>query len=369
MSYLKEFKKIEAARKREVRDSVRHQKDLQRRFKEQAKLSELERARLEVESFETEIEVLLSIHKEVSSVMDWKSFAFGLPPHQPVPFGKNLAIATLRNSITPFAAGSEEWAEDLVKADLSDSQERINSLLDHEKECAQFERMHVLSKNVLAGDTAAFGEALTEFSAISEIANLGASISVSFDECGAVNCILSVNGNKIIPTQVKSLTLAGKLSVKPMQKSRFHEIYQDYVCSSVLRVAREIFALLPLDLAIVTATIEEDASSSGSAREIPVLSVAIPRAELEKLDFDGLDPSEAITTFVRRGDAMVSRKSGEFKRIVPLEIEDIRPAIPSGSDFQKLITQISILQGELSSMRQSNETKLGTLLRFNESAS
>lgn len=38
-----------------------------------------------------------------------------------------------------------------------------------------------------------------------------------------------------------------------MTKGTFNEIYQDYVCSCVLRVAREIYAIIPDDLIIITA--------------------------------------------------------------------------------------------------------------------
>lgn len=360
---------MEAARKRQVRESVKHQKELQRRLKEEAKLSELERARLEVETSSTEIEVLLSIHKEVSSVMDWKSFAYALPPHRPLPTEKHKGIAALRESIRPFTSQAQDTSDSVEKANLLDAQEYSESLMDHEKERSQFERMQALSKRVLAGDTAAFGEALSEFSAIAEIANLGASISVTFNDAKAVACTLNVNGRSIIPTEVKSLTSTGKLTVKAMPKARFHEIYQDYVCGSLLRVAREIFALLPLDTVIVTATIEGDLSSTGRTSEIPVLSAVMPRHDLEQLDFERLDPSEALTNFVCRGDAKASRKSGDFHAIVPLTLEDITAASPARTDFQSLMSQVSALQQKLRSLAPSDGIKRGSIPASNNSES
>ena len=38
---------------------------------------------------------------------------------------------------------------------------------------------------------------------------------------------------------------------KPMPKGLFHGIYLDYLCGCVLRVAREVFALLPVDTVLV----------------------------------------------------------------------------------------------------------------------
>ena len=55
---------IEAAERRSQREEQRRHKELQRRAKEHAKLSVLEQARLEVETYENCLEVFLSIHKE-----------------------------------------------------------------------------------------------------------------------------------------------------------------------------------------------------------------------------------------------------------------------------------------------------------------
>ena len=88
-----------------------------------------------------------------------------------------------------------------------------------------------------------------------------------------IECELKVNGQDVIPADTKSLSAGGKLVVKAMPKARFHEIYQDYVCGCVLRLAREMFALLPVDNVILTATVDGTDSATGHVAELPVLSV------------------------------------------------------------------------------------------------
>lgn len=58
-------------------------------LKEQAKLSAQEQARLEVDAFENELELLLSVHKEASPRFDWMEPLSALPPHKPS--GSDLA--------------------------------------------------------------------------------------------------------------------------------------------------------------------------------------------------------------------------------------------------------------------------------------
>src|ERR1019366_10691322 len=93
-----------------------------------------------------------------------------------------------------------------------------------------------------------------------------------------IECQINVNSSQTIPTEVKTLTSSGKLSIKPMPKGRFQEIYQDYVCGCMLRVAREVFAMLPVEMVLVTASADLLDSRTGHTSAQPVLSAAMPRA-------------------------------------------------------------------------------------------
>ena len=69
-----------AAQKRQQREAKKRQRELEREAKEMARFSAQEQARLEVETYENAVEVLLSVHKEQSDPVDWLSAAAALPP-------------------------------------------------------------------------------------------------------------------------------------------------------------------------------------------------------------------------------------------------------------------------------------------------
>jgi hypothetical protein len=71
MSWAAAQKRLEAARKRDERASLKRQKELERMLKEQEKLSVQEQARLEVDAFENSMEVLLSVHRDSRPQFDW----------------------------------------------------------------------------------------------------------------------------------------------------------------------------------------------------------------------------------------------------------------------------------------------------------
>ena len=87
-----------------------------------------------------------------------------------------------------------------------------------------------------------------------------------------------------------------------MPKSRFFELYQDYVCGAALRVGRELLALLPVDMVLAHGTSEVLNSVTGHIEEATILSVAMPRATMDRLNLSALDPSDSMTNFVHHMD-------------------------------------------------------------------
>jgi hypothetical protein len=145
----------------------------------------------------------------------------------------------------------------------------------------------------------------------------------------------------------KTLTASGKLSIKPISKKRFHEIYQDHVCGCVLRVAREVFALLPVETALITAFVQSRDTRTGGTAEQPVLSVETPRAIVAKLDFNHLDPSDAMQNFQHRGDLKASRKNETFDPIIPLTAADLARTVAEDRSFERFVIQMETLHKDV----------------------
>ena len=91
----------------------------------------------------------------------------------------------------------------------------------------------------------------------------------------------------------------------------------------MLRVAREAFALLPLDTILITVLTDALDTRTGQAGKQPFLSVVIPQATLNTFNFEQLDPSDTVLSMKHYGDLKASRKTGDFDSIIPLNISDI----------------------------------------------
>ena len=149
---------------------------------------------------------------------------------------------------------------------------------------------------------------------------MGSAYTAVADDISAIEVTLCVNDEEVIPKESKTLLKSGKLSVKPMAKTKFYELYQDYVCGCVLRLARELFALLPYEMAIVTAESEILNTQTGHLEMQPILSVAIPRRTLEVLNFETLDPSDSMNNFVHRMNFMKTKGFRAVDAVSPSEL-------------------------------------------------
>jgi len=175
-----------------------------------------------------------------------------------------------------------------------------------------------LSKLLLAGNGEEKIEAIKEFSPFSEITNLGSSVSFSVGGHSTVEATIHIHGNDIIPDEVKGLLKSGRLSVKKMPKGKFNELYQDYVCSCVLRVANELFSVIPDDLVAVTAIDELLNTKTGHLEKSPILSACVSRSTLGSLNMDSIDPSDSMSNFIHN---MSFKKTIGFESVAVTRIE------------------------------------------------
>jgi len=335
-----------AALRRQQRDAQKRQRDLEHQIKEQAKLSAIEQARLEVETHENNLEVLLSVHKEQGEIWDWIALLASLPPPSPQKNSNHelktkqlMLVSNLREK------GNAEAA--IEQARLQDKQLFQEAMQTYGVEKSEQEKLKDLAFRILAKEHKAYIEALVEFSPLREISDLGSLLHFTVHSATLIECEMKVNSTKTIPTEVKTLTASGKISVKAMPKGRFHEIYQDYVCGCMLRVAREVFAMLPVETVLVTASADLLDSRTGHTAVQPVLSAAMPRAIIARLNFEQLDSSEALDNFQYRGDFKATRKSGVFQPITPLTPADVAQNSIENLGFHDLLANIQKMRGEL----------------------
>lgn len=308
MTWKGTLRSMQASARRAERNSKRRQRELQMREKEFAKMEALEQAAYEVEVYENHIDLLLSVHKDCGERIDWSEFANQPPPLKPVAVNTHENQARAKQSgykpgfiarTLKLEARQRRKLESAIQAAVAkDAQQFAQELSEWESEYQDWKVDHELALGILAGNGQSKIDAVLRVNPFTDISHLGTSISFSVADSGIFECKLSVHGSKVIPQEIKSLLQSGKLSVKKMPTSKFNELLQDYVSSCVLRVGQELLSILPERLVIVTAVDSLLNSATGHLEDQPILSVALARETLFKLNMQSIDPSDSMKNFV-----------------------------------------------------------------------
>ena len=322
---------INAAHRKYEREEQRRKRELERQQQQLEKMQELERAAYEVQVYENYIDLLLSVHKECSDLWDWGIIQSSEPPIKPAKSHNNekLAQAKLDKFRPRFSdkmlkrveSKRDKFARNVEEARQADEKEYRESMQAYEQEYADWDATRELSNRILSGNTEAYLDAIKQTDPFNDISKLGSSLKFKAVSSILVEATLQVNSEEVIPSEIKSLLKSGKLSVKQMPKGKFFELYQDYICSCVLRVAREFFALLPIEMVIVNCMGNLLNSQTGYMEEKPILSVAIPRKTLEGLNFEMLDPSDSMSNFIHQ---MAFKKQTGFSAVESLKASDLQ---------------------------------------------
>lgn len=319
------LRSLEASARRAERESKRRHNELQHQRKQLEKMLEKERAAYEVELYNNRIDLLRSIQKECGPIWDWPRIRAASPPNQAIrsrhhEMAGHFALQNFRpNFIHKLFRRVESKRQSLTEAvktaTQADEKAYQEALRLYQQKFADWQESQELADRILSGDLPAYKEVIDEVSPLREISELGSKLEFCVRDKSLIEVELHVNGEEVIPSEVKTQLQSGKLSAKKMPQGQFYELYQDYVCGSVLRVARELFALLPFEVAVVTATGDVLNSQTGHMEEQPILSVAIQRKTLEKLNLNQIDPSDSLKNFVHEMDFKKTKGFKPVKRL------------------------------------------------------
>ena len=326
MTWRGALRSIEAASRRMEREEQRRQRELERQAQAYEKMQQLEQAAYDVEVYENRIDMLKSVHKECGGEWDWQAIYSQealAAPTQGADF-ENAALAKLRafkpNLVDKILGRTKSKITALNDAVEAQKQQDIaeykQALKDHQEELEDLEEAKKLANRIIQGEESAYLEAIEETDPFSDISALGSGLTFKLPDKSTIEATLSVRDQDSVPSEIKALLQSGKLSVKKMPKGAFYELYQDYICSCVIRVARESFALLPVQVALVHAMGNVLNTETGYMEEQPILSASIPRETLDSLNLETIDPSDSMRNFVHHMDF---KKTSGFKVVQKID--------------------------------------------------
>lgn len=158
-------------------------------------------------------------------------------------------------------------------------------------------------------------DVIQEANPFEDLLEYGSGFEFGTDDPKLMEIEFQVKSDAVVPKNSRALTKTGKLAEKPLTKTAYYDITQDYVCSCAIRLAREIFALLPVETVIVHAEDRILNTATGKDEIRTILSVRFQREGFSDINFDRIDPSDFLETFEHH---MKFRKTSGFEPVTQL---------------------------------------------------
>ena len=182
---------------------------------------------------------------------------------------------------------------------------------------ASWKNNKVLAEKILNEDKNAYIEALEELKLSEEIGSYIRKIDFSYADSDSLNVDIVLSIDDFIPEEYKTLTPTGKLSVKSYTKTDYYEIASRFVSGIVLRTARNLFNLLPLEDVFINVHEMEKSKYGGQEIEELILSILIDRKTLDQVKMENSNPFDVLNNF--RHEVNFVKTKG-FNKINELEI-------------------------------------------------
>ncbi len=310
------------------RSAVRQQRETERQQKAAERMEAIEQAAYEVEQYNNQIESLLLVHTKCKEEQNWAQTKKRKPPIKPQYSDETERTAQAKlDTYKPGFFDRIFKREDKVRSNLAkavevakseDKEQHELSVDKYKTDLANHKESKKLAEEVLAGKAKVYLLAIKKYETFKDIEEFGI-LEFQADKPNFMEATLNIKSEQIIPREIKTQLKSGKLSIKEMPKTKFNELYLSHVCSCLLRVARELFALLPIEWVFVHAQKEMVNPQNGHMEQQIVLSSAIPRPSFKKLNFKALDCEAALNNFIHN---MKFNKTKGFTPVEALKPQD-----------------------------------------------
>lgn len=195
---------------------------------------------------------------------------------------EQLDISSLK-SIHKTSDDSIDWTEVLVSPVAPDK--TYNQQM--------WEYYHNMAPKILAGDIDSYLKLIYEVNPLDDLLSYGGNFEFGTDNPRKIEVEFTVNEETLNSAK------------KQMNNIEYNTLLQDYVCSFCIRIARDMFALLPISNTIVHAVLNG----------MTIISVDFDRQSLSKVKFGYIDPSDTLSKFKMNMNFTVNEGFGIVNRI------------------------------------------------------
>lgn len=279
------------------------------------RLSQSDRNALIVNKQKTFIDVIRALHRERECKIDWQAIRDSAPPFTqgekgPAERKAEAARKNYKPSITDKLFNKIEEKEKALDAAI-----RLAAKEDA-TDYRVWENTVTLAEGILSLDVDCWLMALENLHSFDDLLEFGVQITVGANNAKCIEVEVNANTANVVPHQVYMLSQSGKVSRMDTDKASHYNLMRDYVCSLAMRIFSDIFATLPADGVILNIVDDRANTDTQSLSQITILSAAVDRESIERLNFGVLNPWRTLSDLYCTMDFHKTEAPGEVKRVV-----------------------------------------------------
>lgn len=280
------------------------------------KQAQLKKNQSVVDAYHEYIHTITQLHRQSTPPIDWEAIYSLEAPYHPETIGPNEQRAK-----EEYEQFSPNIIQRLIKLLAANKRKQLKQQIKTAREkdhtiYREWETQHQLAERVLQKEPAAFQDVIVQKDAFHDVSEWINRSQFSMNENQVPEITFTLKTKDVIPEKSLSLTKTGRVSRRKMTKTDYYKIKQDYVTSFAIYAARQVMAILPTDDVIIHMLENRLNTVTGHQKEVVILSVSLKRQTMEMLDFERIDPSDAMENFDHRMKHLKTKGFRQVKRFI-----------------------------------------------------
>lgn len=151
-----------------------------------------------------------------------------------------------------------------------------------------------LAEDILKGSISSYFKAIKIINPFEDLLELGIDFEFGADNSDVMHVEYVIDSRKIIPYYKLTSSKMGVLNKSNFSREEYNNLVKDYISGCAVRIARELFALIPIKEVIVHIVDHKFNTDSRINEKLTVFSADIKRELIENLDIDKLTPFDIL---------------------------------------------------------------------------
>lgn len=252
---------------------------------------------------------LKTIHHSFCDEIWWETLNNINPPYDMNCDGPNKSKAVERYE--NFQPG---FLEKIFKSLEAKKKEKLLHDIDEAEKkdealCIDYKKIHELSGRILEGDIDCYFQVIDEMRPFDILLRLGSEIEIGTNSSDSIEVEFKANSEDVIPRSRFNKEL---MNNDEETDTTYYELVEEYVCSSILLIAKNIMNLLPVNKVVVHGVDNVVGIDKGIKDDITIISIVFDRDTLNKLNMKTIDPVDGLDYFICN---MRHQKASGFKSV------------------------------------------------------